>query len=92
MTDPNFSRDAGAVLASPYFTTPPADLADDADASIAWWEARRAEHDALFDALQDASSEADLPPEAKAVWGKAFDAVVTAMAQEDLYDRLHRDY
>lgn len=87
---PDFSRAAAQVLASPYFVSPPSGLTGDALRD--WWDARHAEKDKLETAVQDADDETQLPAPAKAVWDKAFDAVVNAMAQQDLYDRLHGDY
>lgn len=85
--DAEFSREAGHVLASPYFTQPPTDLTG--AALRKWWDDRQAEKDALFEAVRTANSRAELDDKAKAIYDRAFDAVVNLMAQSDLYDRLH---
>lgn len=84
---PQFSRDAGRVLASLYFVYAPAEL-DGADL-VRWHQERDAEKDTLFQAIENANSYADLTGEAKAIYDRAADVVVNVMAQEDVYERLY---
>lgn len=85
--DPEFSREAGQVLASPYFTQPPADLTG---AELRqWWDDRQDEKDALFEAVRTASSRNELDDKAKAIYDRATSAIADLLAQQTLYDRLH---
>lgn len=85
--EPEFSREAARVLSSPYFRSPPPDL--EGEALVKWWGDRAAEQDAVEKALGTASTYDDLTGEPKAVYDRAAQAVAQAMAEEDLYDRLH---
>lgn len=85
--NPEFSREAGRVLSSPYFTAAPDELSD--DEFLAWHKERRAERAALETALETANDYPDLAGEAKGVYDRAADAIVNALAMQDVYDRLH---
>jgi hypothetical protein len=85
--DAQFSRDAGQVLASPYWTSPPDDVTGPELAT--WWEQRTSERNQLEDALAEADTYDSLPEEAKTLYDAAAEELVAASAQEDLYDRLH---
>lgn len=67
-----FSKQAAAVLASPYFSLDRYDGdKEDRDAVVAFAQSQRDERDLLFNEVKDADSAADLGPDAKAIWDKA---------------------
>jgi hypothetical protein len=87
MIDPDFDREAGLVMASPYFISPPPGLTG--DALYRWWDERDAEKKALSAAFEKAETRKDLPPAAEAIYEKAYRAIVHAMDAQDAHDRVN---
>lgn len=72
-----FSKQAAAVLASPYFSLSRYDGdKEDRDAVVDYSESKWAEKQALFQAVKDVDSAADLNPNARAIWDRAYDAMM----------------
>jgi len=69
LTPAEFSREAGRVIHSPYWTTRP--KTDDVEVVIAFRQQREREMATLKAALNTAASYDDLPPAAKAIYNKA---------------------
>ena len=83
---PDFDREAGRVLASPYFTQSPPDL--DGDALVDWYEQRDAEKDTLFKAVEAADGYDDLAAEAKDIYDRAAEAIEHAVNAADNAERM----